>query len=202
MQQTQRNAFNNSSNTNKQPHRTTGLLRSGAIKLEDKPLWYDIYAAFPPPLEPRYDRPAPNINVKQIFYEEDVIRAYVYITAVDKLFGLKQKKNVQLSPHRKYHKLMRNVGSVNLLDRDHKTQTQLFIDEYKQLKSQGALDEDKIIEVAQDIVRDKLRERFESQKETIGLVSSFTEATKVQPAPKPENPTAKTPTIDLKNIFD
>lgn len=49
------------------------------MRVEDKPIWYDVYAAFPPQLEPRYDRPAANINVKQIFYEEDVIRAYVFL---------------------------------------------------------------------------------------------------------------------------
>lgn len=46
------------------------------MKVEDKPIWYDVYAAFPPQLEPRFDRPAPKMNIKQIFYEEDVIRAY------------------------------------------------------------------------------------------------------------------------------
>ncbi len=90
---------------------------------------------------------------------------------------------------------MKNVGTVNLSDGQHKTQTQLFIEAYKQIKSQGALDEDKIIEVAQDIVREKMRERFESQKEPIGLVNSFTEASSIQ---------SQTPrsTVDIKNIFE
>lgn len=55
--------------------RTTGLLQCNAMKIEDKPIWYDVYAAFPPQLEPRFDRPAPIMEVKQIFYQEDVIRA-------------------------------------------------------------------------------------------------------------------------------
>lgn len=42
---------------------------------EDRPLWYDIYEAFPPKEEPRYDRAVPNMPLKKIFYEEDVIRA-------------------------------------------------------------------------------------------------------------------------------
>lgn len=45
------------------------------MKPEDKPLWYDVYKAFPPKLEPRFDRPAPNIALKDIFYKEDIIRA-------------------------------------------------------------------------------------------------------------------------------
>lgn len=50
-------------------------MKGGALKPDDKPLWYDLYAAFPPKLEPRYDRVAPNITVKDIFYKEDLIRA-------------------------------------------------------------------------------------------------------------------------------
>lgn len=45
------------------------------MKWEDRPLWYDIYKTFPPNDEPRYDKPAPNIQVKSIFYEDDKIRA-------------------------------------------------------------------------------------------------------------------------------
>ncbi|XP_031849255.1 mitochondrial ribosomal protein S23 [Nomia melanderi] len=55
--------------------RVTALIESGAIKPINKPLWYDIYKAFPPKYEPRYDRPASQKPLKQIFYEEDIIRA-------------------------------------------------------------------------------------------------------------------------------
>lgn len=89
---------------------------------------------------------------------------------------------------------MRNVGSVNLSDSQHKTQTQLFIEAYKQIKSQGALDEDKVMEVAQDIVKDKMNERFESQREPIGLVNSFAEAAKERKTPQAH--------VDVKSIFD
>nr|CAD7443588.1 unnamed protein product [Timema bartmani] len=33
-------------------NKVTGLLRSGAMKQEDKPLWYHIYESFPPKYEP------------------------------------------------------------------------------------------------------------------------------------------------------
>lgn len=45
------------------------------MKAENRPLWYDLYEAFPPKLEPRFDRAAPNIPVREIFYKEDPIRA-------------------------------------------------------------------------------------------------------------------------------
>lgn len=99
-----------------------------------------------------------------------------------------------VSNYRKYHKLMKNIGAINLSDGEHKSQTQVFIEAYKHLKSQGALDEGKIMEVAQDIVRDKMKERFEGQKESIGLVDSFTEASR-------ERKTSQT-MVDVKSIFE
>lgn len=45
------------------------------MKPQDKPLWYDVYEAFPPKYEPRFDRPALKTEIPDIFYPEDVIRA-------------------------------------------------------------------------------------------------------------------------------
>lgn len=55
--------------------RTHALINSGAMGWEERPLWYDIYETFPPKDEPRFDRPVPNMKLKEIFYEEDNIRA-------------------------------------------------------------------------------------------------------------------------------
>ncbi|XP_044014965.1 28S ribosomal protein S23, mitochondrial-like isoform X1 [Aphidius gifuensis] len=65
--------------------RVTLLVKGGAMKPDDKPLWYDIYKAFPPKLEPRFDRPAPNIAIKDIFYQEDIIRAQEKKEGVEKV---------------------------------------------------------------------------------------------------------------------
>ena len=60
--------------------RTTGLLRTKAIKYEDRPIWYDVYRVFPPKFEPRADR-QPELSegmadeVPSILYNEDVSRA-------------------------------------------------------------------------------------------------------------------------------
>lgn len=51
------------------------MLQTGVMKVEDKPIWYDVYAMHPPIEVPRYDRPAPDIELRDIFYEEDIIRA-------------------------------------------------------------------------------------------------------------------------------
>ena len=55
--------------------RVQGLLRSGALKQQDKPLWVEVYEAFPPEIEPKYGRSTPEIPIRQILYSEDVVRA-------------------------------------------------------------------------------------------------------------------------------
>ena len=58
-------------------NRVSGLIRSGQLKWEDRPLWYDIYAASPPFEEPVWDLKMPKRDepVRKIYYKEDVIRA-------------------------------------------------------------------------------------------------------------------------------
>lgn len=56
-----------------------GLLRSKAMRPEDRPIWWDIYRAFPPTCEPTFNRPKPpKTKITPIFYKEDVIRALVF----------------------------------------------------------------------------------------------------------------------------
>lgn len=45
------------------------------MKPEDKPVWYDVYEAFPPKIEPQYGRKAPDMKIRNILYPEDIIRA-------------------------------------------------------------------------------------------------------------------------------
>jgi small subunit ribosomal protein S23 len=55
----------------------TGLIRSGQVRWDDRPLWYDVYAALPPLREPIWDARMPREDepIRPIFYEEDVVRA-------------------------------------------------------------------------------------------------------------------------------
>lgn len=56
--------------------RVEGLLKNGAMKPDDRPLWYDVYRAFPPAVEPKFARPTPEIKpIRQILYQEDIVRA-------------------------------------------------------------------------------------------------------------------------------
>lgn len=53
-------------------------MRAGVLK--EKPLWFDIYKAFPPLREPVFRRPRlrygkAKASIQDIFYHEDQIRA-------------------------------------------------------------------------------------------------------------------------------
>lgn len=45
------------------------------MRWEDRPLFYDIYKAFPPLKEHKFMEDAPQIKVREIFYAEDQERA-------------------------------------------------------------------------------------------------------------------------------
>ncbi|XP_074647887.1 small ribosomal subunit protein mS23-like [Tubulanus polymorphus] len=55
--------------------RVQGLLRAGALKDVDKPIWFDVYEAFPPKIEPKYNRILPENKVKNLMVSEDFFRA-------------------------------------------------------------------------------------------------------------------------------
>ncbi|XP_071535959.1 small ribosomal subunit protein mS23 isoform X2 [Panulirus ornatus] len=102
--------------------RTTGLMRSGAMKPQDKPLWYDIYEAFPPKYEPKFDRPVQETEIPDIFYSEDVIRA-------------------------KFYKKYGSPGKIILFDTKRQlTLCQLFVKEYERLQADGLFPEDQLME--------------------------------------------------------
>lgn len=58
-------------------YRVRGLLQTGVIKEADKPLWYDVMHAFPPAIEPSFERYLDQRPVCNILYSEDVVRVYV-----------------------------------------------------------------------------------------------------------------------------
>jgi small subunit ribosomal protein S23 len=62
--------------------RVQGLLQTGALKESDKPVWYEVYAAFPPRVEPKYERAVRTDEPINVLYREDAIRAKFYNTFV------------------------------------------------------------------------------------------------------------------------
>lgn len=55
--------------------RVKGLIQGGAMKYEERPVWFDVYRAFPPAEEPLYEKPVRTTEVRNIFYPEDAVRA-------------------------------------------------------------------------------------------------------------------------------
>ncbi|XP_058601085.1 28S ribosomal protein S23, mitochondrial isoform X3 [Onychostoma macrolepis] len=61
--------------------RVRDLMRAGVIKHEERPIWFDVYAAFPPKRDPLYEKPVRPLKihaadtVPEILYKEDEIRA-------------------------------------------------------------------------------------------------------------------------------
>ncbi|XP_066944284.1 small ribosomal subunit protein mS23 isoform X2 [Macrobrachium rosenbergii] len=94
------------------------------MKPADKPLWYEVYEAFPPKLEPKFDRKVHEKQIRPILYPEDMHRAQFY-----KKYG---------SP-----------GSIRLSeDSKRPTLCQLFIEEYERLLSEGSTPTEKLMDEA------------------------------------------------------
>lgn len=69
--------------------------------------------------------------------------------------------------YRKFHKKVQGnlLGTIKLNDRQYKSTTQKFIDLYKNYQAQGALDDDKVFEVAFQKVQEDAALSFESRNE-------------------------------------
>nr|XP_008269477.2 28S ribosomal protein S23, mitochondrial isoform X1 [Oryctolagus cuniculus] len=103
--------------------RTRDLIRAGVLK--EKPLWYDIYAAFPPLREPVFRRPRLRYGkakalVQDILYHEDRIRAKFYSA-----YGSGPK-------------------AFDLFNPNFKSTCQRFVEKYIELQKLGETDEEKL----------------------------------------------------------
>ncbi|XP_075627601.1 small ribosomal subunit protein mS23 [Balearica regulorum gibbericeps] len=104
--------------------RTRNLLRIGVI---EKPLWFDVYAAFPPLREPVYRLPRPRYGkvkdvIPPIFYQEDEVRARFY-----RIYG---------SGPRPFDLSQSNYKSI----------CQMFVEKFNELKEEGKIEEEKLFE--------------------------------------------------------
>ncbi|XP_022102232.1 28S ribosomal protein S23, mitochondrial-like isoform X2 [Acanthaster planci] len=100
-------------------------MRAGVMKEADKPIWYDIMAAFPPRDAPTHHRDYKKDFLPEILYEEDAVRAQFYKvygkqTAID----LTQHEQVKMSPCYR------------------------FISKYQELKKEGTRQPEELFEAA------------------------------------------------------
>ncbi|XP_072099249.1 small ribosomal subunit protein mS23 [Mobula birostris] len=109
--------------------RVRDLLRSGVLKESEKPIWYDVYATFPPKREPIYRKPRERFGkaqdpVQEIFYQEDVIRVKFY-----KVYG-------------------NGPRAFDLARSNFVSTCQRFVEKYQALEAEGETDEEKLFEGA------------------------------------------------------
>ncbi|XP_054460211.1 28S ribosomal protein S23, mitochondrial [Anoplopoma fimbria] len=108
--------------------RVRDLMRSGVIKPSQKPIWYDVYEAFPPKRDPLHVKPNSRPCTKkreavpEIFYREDEVRAKFYA-----LYGMGPRP-LELSKS--------NFVST----------CQRFVDKYTELKSHSELEDSALFE--------------------------------------------------------
>ncbi|KAK5869088.1 hypothetical protein PBY51_010048 [Eleginops maclovinus] len=108
--------------------RVRDLMRSGVIKPSQKPIWFDVYEAFPPKKEPLYVKPHTRTATKkqepvpEIFYREDEIRAKFF-----EHYGSGYRSFLLHKP-------------------DFVSTSQRFVDKYMELKSRGELEEAALFE--------------------------------------------------------
>ncbi|XP_064585281.1 small ribosomal subunit protein mS23 [Zonotrichia leucophrys gambelii] len=103
--------------------RARNLVRIGLLR---KPLWLDVYAAFPPLREPVYRVPRPRYGsgdpIGAVLYREDAVRAKFY-----KVYGNGPKP-------------------FDLTQLNFKSTCQRFVEKYNELKEEGKIEEEKLFE--------------------------------------------------------
>ncbi|CAN8197509.1 unnamed protein product [Coccothraustes coccothraustes] len=103
--------------------RARNLVRIGLLR---KPLWLDVYAAFPPLREPVYRVPRPRYGsgdpIGAVLYREDSVRARFY-----KVYG-------------------NGPRPFDLTQLNFKSTCQRFVEKYNELKEEGKIEEEKLFE--------------------------------------------------------
>ncbi|XP_054163731.1 probable 28S ribosomal protein S23, mitochondrial [Oppia nitens] len=131
--------------------RMEGLLKSGAVSKESKPIWFDVYQSFRPHIQPKLNRPVDDDqHIQDIVYPEDYIRARFYA----------QYGSVGL------------IDGLNQINRSYKSVSQKFIDNYISIaKSDDTLTDDQLFAMASDaITKDGIRlKHFETTSEDISI---------------------------------
>ncbi|CAG9539614.1 unnamed protein product [Cercopithifilaria johnstoni] len=84
-------------------YRVTGLLRSGQLKWKERPLWYDVYVANPPYIEPSVGASFP---IRKLYYKEDIAMA-------------------------RFYKQFRSLGAINISNEGSQSLCKKFTDLYK-----------------------------------------------------------------------
>ena len=117
--------------------RLLGLYKSGAAPYETRPLWFDVYEAFPPKYEPRWDRHQLSYGTggnvaklgppPKILYKEDVVRAQFF-----KVFGGEDQELLSSEKREKEDRMIKEV--YNLFDNTKEITAQKFVNKYFEIE--------------------------------------------------------------------
>ncbi|XP_072931870.1 small ribosomal subunit protein mS23 isoform X1 [Epargyreus clarus] len=114
--------------------RAEGLLKRGAMKPDDRPLWFDVYKAFPPIIEPKFARPkVENTTIRPILYKEDVVRA-------------------------KFHASGHGFAAMNMQNPSGETQIKKLMQQYEKLKTEGVPENELIEKSASNVSSERTQE--------------------------------------------
>ncbi|XP_014245407.1 probable 28S ribosomal protein S23, mitochondrial [Cimex lectularius] len=130
--------------------RITGLIKSGAMKLEDRPIWYEVYEAFPPETPPLYSQKVSDKPIRDIFYPEDKIRAL-------------------------FHKKLSNFQMGRLDDESHQTLSQKCVSSSLALSKENGISLEEAFETAFAKLQDELAKNKTVNVETQASSSTPTE---------------------------
>ncbi|XP_054565502.1 28S ribosomal protein S23, mitochondrial isoform X2 [Eptesicus fuscus] len=128
-------------------------MRAGVLK--EKPLWFDIYSAFPPLREPVFRRPLlrygkAKADIQDIFYHEDLIRAsskcfILGMRPPQRPRVIKNGYACQRACHRKFYSAYGSgQKAFDLFNPNFKSTCQRFVEKYLELQKLGETDEEKL----------------------------------------------------------
>lgn len=152
--------------------RMEGLIKTGVVQFENRPIWYDVLKSFPPPIWPDWLRPEPKYTEKPIFYPEDRIRAHFF-------------------------KTFNAPGIIDLTDSSQRPPSEIFIQKYIQIAlnpDNSRLSRDEVSELARRQLQEmgyqvEYRKQYQRQK------TDQQESTTSSPSPKDLAPKSKKETL-------
>ena len=134
--------------------RLRGLQKSGAVSHDKRPLWFDVYEAFPPKYEPRWDRHLLKYGKgcdvasmgppRKILYQEDEVRAKFY-----KVFYGEDVAKENLNTAERFPPLQEET--FNLFESEKRDcVAQKFIHCHKELEKEGKVGKDELFKATVD----------------------------------------------------
>jgi len=110
--------------------RVSGLLRSGALHDHNKPIWYDVYAAFPPQCQ-KYAKKREIKTQRYVPPKELLKQSLPYQPTINNILYLEDLIRA------KFYKTYGGLEPIDMFDQKTPSVCQRFVEKYLALESQG-----------------------------------------------------------------